>query len=182
MQDGSILTGIQMPPFALGLMIVERTKGTAYGTSPLAVVLMGQVDVHLSLLKFQFHALHLPRSFDTQNASIQFMILHSVIFAWRRDISQNQRGCLSQSFPFPSISGTGSERPAAVKGAPVFRRGAAYLDGEDRSETLTTGRKGGSSLLSPTIKSEFPEDKGAHREASGEQDAHRRVEGIGTSL
>src|SRR6516225_9793170 len=115
MQDGSILTGIQMPPFALGLMIVERTKGTAYGTSPLAVVLMGQVDVHLSLLKFQFHALHLPRSFDTQNASIQFMILHSVIFAWRRDISQNQRGCLSQSFPFPSISGTGSERPAAAR-------------------------------------------------------------------
>ena len=103
-----------MPPFALGLMVVERTKGTAYGTSPLAVVLMGEVDVHLSLLQFQFDSLHLPRSFDTQNASIQFMILHSVILAWRRP-SQNPWRCLCGSVPFlPWCNG------------------------------LTTGRKGGS--------------------------------------
>src|ERR1700739_2031160 len=100
MRDGSILTGVQMPPFALGLMVVERTEGTAYGTSPLAVVLMGEVDVHLSLWQFQFHSLHLPRSFDTQNASIQFMILHSVILAWRRPISQNPWHCLCGSVPF----------------------------------------------------------------------------------
>src|SRR5438132_9787953 len=90
MQDGSILAGVQMPPFSLRLMIVERSQRTAYGTNPLPIVLMGEVDVHFSLLHFQFHALHLPRRFDTQNASIQFMILHSVIFAWLRCISQNR--------------------------------------------------------------------------------------------
>ena len=110
-----------MPPFSLRLMIVERSQRTAYGTNPLPIVLMGEVDVHFSLLHFQFHALHLPRRFDTQNASIQFMILHSVIFAWLRCISQNLRG-FSPFFH----SGTCSERPAAVKCAPLCGRGAAY--------------------------------------------------------
>ena len=65
--------------------------------------------------------------------------------------------CSSQSPLFPSIVERGSQRPAAVKGAPLFRRGAAYLDGEDRCERIATGRKGASlRFYRPTIKPEFP--------------------------
>jgi hypothetical protein len=81
MQNGSILTGVQMSPFPLRLMIVERAEDTAFGTSPLRVVLMGEVDVHLPLLELQFYSLHLPRSFNTEDESIGFMILHSMIFS-----------------------------------------------------------------------------------------------------
>jgi hypothetical protein len=70
-----------MPPFPLGLMIVERAEGTAFRTSPLRSVLMGEVDMHLTLLQFEFYPLHLPRSFNTQDASIEFVILHAVIFS-----------------------------------------------------------------------------------------------------
>src|SRR2546429_3783875 len=35
MQNSSILTGVQMSPFPLRLMIVERAEGAAFGTSPL---------------------------------------------------------------------------------------------------------------------------------------------------
>src|SRR5207253_4902537 len=47
MQNSSILTGVQMSPFPLRLMIVERAEGAAFGTSPLRLVLMGEVDMHL---------------------------------------------------------------------------------------------------------------------------------------
>jgi hypothetical protein len=97
----------------------REDRGHRIPHKPTAVVLMGEVDVHLSLLQFQFHSLHLPRSFDTQNASIQFMILHSVILAWRRP-SQNPWRCLCGSVPFLPWW-NGAQRPAAVKGAPLFQ-------------------------------------------------------------
>src|SRR5437667_10926632 len=64
MQNSSILTGVQMSPCPLRLMIVERADGAAFGTSPLRLVLMGEVDMHLTLWEFQFDSLHLPRSFN----------------------------------------------------------------------------------------------------------------------
>jgi hypothetical protein len=64
MQNGAVLTSIQMPPLPLGLMIVEGTTGSALGTGPLQFVFMGQMDVHLALLELQFHALDSPRSRD----------------------------------------------------------------------------------------------------------------------
>jgi len=64
MQNGAVLTGIQMPPLPLGLMIVEGTTGSALGTRPLQLVFMGQIDVHLALLELQFHTLDSPRSRD----------------------------------------------------------------------------------------------------------------------
>jgi hypothetical protein len=76
MHNGAILTGVQMSPGPLGLMIVEWAEGTALRTSPLRFTLMGEVDVHLTLLKFEVYAFHLPRSFNTENASIEFVILH----------------------------------------------------------------------------------------------------------
>jgi hypothetical protein len=64
MQNGAVLTGIEMPPLPLGLMIVEGTTGSALATGPLQVVFMGQIDVHLPLGELQFHALDSPRSCD----------------------------------------------------------------------------------------------------------------------
>ena len=80
MHDRLVLTGIQMPPLALRLMIVERTAGSAFGTGPVQFVLVGQIDVDLALLQLELHALHLPGSLDTQDAAIQFAILHTEIF------------------------------------------------------------------------------------------------------
>ena len=64
MQNGAVLTSIQMPPSPLGLMIVEGTTGPALGTGPLQFVFMGQIDVHLALLQLQFHTPDSPRSRD----------------------------------------------------------------------------------------------------------------------
>src|SRR5260370_18134536 len=80
MQNGAVLTGIQMPPLPLGLMIVESTTGSAFGTGPLAFVFMGQIDVHLALLQLEFHALDSPRRRDAPNTAVQFPILRSKTF------------------------------------------------------------------------------------------------------
>jgi hypothetical protein len=45
-------------------MIVEGTTGSAFGTGPLQLVFMGQIDVHLALLEFEFHTLDSPRCRD----------------------------------------------------------------------------------------------------------------------
>src|SRR6516164_461348 len=51
-------------------------------------------------------------------------------------------GCCLCSSPLSFHSGTGSERPGAVQGAPLFGAAERTLDGEDRSEIITEGRKG----------------------------------------
>src|SRR5215831_7729936 len=104
MQNGSILTGVQMSPF------------------PLRLVLVDEVDVHLTLLQFEFYPLHLPRSFNTQDASIEFVILHGCDFLMSGAPSRTAQ--VGQWYPsgfscFPP-GGASSERPAAVKGAPIF--------------------------------------------------------------
>jgi hypothetical protein len=45
------------------------------------------------------------------------------------------------SSPHSFHSGAGSQRPGAVKGARFLARRSATLDGEDRCETITEGRK-----------------------------------------
>jgi hypothetical protein len=49
------------------------------------------------------------------------------------------------SSPHSFHSGAGSQRPGAVKGAPFFGAAKRTLDGEDRCETITEGRKAPSS-------------------------------------
>ncbi len=52
---------------------------------------------------------------------------------------------------------TGSERPAAVKGAPLSAAAERTLDGEDRSETM--GKEGKANRIShylPTTNPEYP--------------------------
>jgi len=38
----------------------------------------------LALLQFELHTVHLPGSLDAQDASMQFVILHTGIFRWQR--------------------------------------------------------------------------------------------------
>ena len=53
------------------------------------------------------------------------------VFLWKRDTRLYEDFLFLLFFP----SGDGSQRPAAVKGAPLFWRGAKRtLDGEDRCE------------------------------------------------
>jgi hypothetical protein len=81
-QNGAVLTGIQVPPLPLRLMVVQGTAGAAFGARPFLFVVMSQVDVHLALLQLQFHALDSPRIGDPQNTAVQFGILHIQIFPW----------------------------------------------------------------------------------------------------
>src|SRR5580693_5471113 len=61
------------------------------------------------------------------------------------------------SSPHSFHSGAGSQRPGAVKGAPFFGAAKRTLDGEDRCETITGGRKALSSQFClPTTEPEFP--------------------------
>ena len=50
-QNGAVLTGIQMPPLPFRLMIIERTTGSTIGAGPFGFVVVGQVDMHLTLLQ-----------------------------------------------------------------------------------------------------------------------------------
>jgi hypothetical protein len=50
-QNRAVLTGIQVPPLPLGLMIIEGTTGSTFGTGPFGFVVMAQVDMHLTVLQ-----------------------------------------------------------------------------------------------------------------------------------
>jgi len=66
----------------------------------------------------------LPRSFNTQDASIEFVILHGCDFLMSGAPSRKGRPQVGQwylsGFSCFLPGGASSERPAAVKGAPVF--------------------------------------------------------------
>lgn len=76
MQDRLILTGVQMPPAALWLMVVERARLAALRTGPLHTGFMYQMDVHFPVRHLQLNALHSPGGLNPQNPGIQFVILH----------------------------------------------------------------------------------------------------------
>src|SRR6516225_6421406 len=128
--NGSILTGVQMSPFPLRLMIVEWAEGAAFCTSPLRFVLVDEVDVHLTLLQFEFYPLHLPRSFDTQDASIEFVILHGCDFLMsgapsRKGRPKSASGTLPVS-PVSFLAEQVQSGPQRSRARRYFRRGAAY--------------------------------------------------------
>ena len=76
MQDRLILTGVQMPPAALWLMIVERARLAALRTGPLHTGFMHQMNVNFPIPHLQLNAVHSPGRLNPQNLSIQFVILH----------------------------------------------------------------------------------------------------------
>src|SRR5271157_4609551 len=75
-QDGLILACIQVSPLPLRLMVVQLARRPALWTRPIDPVMVCQANVDLSHLQLQFPSVHLPGSLDSQNAPIQFMVLH----------------------------------------------------------------------------------------------------------
>ena len=77
-QDGAVLAGVQMPPTTARCR--GRTKGTPPRTPDTStnLRLVPQVHMDLPFLQLQFHALHSPRSRNSQNLLIQLMVLHGV--------------------------------------------------------------------------------------------------------
>jgi hypothetical protein len=51
MQNRPVLAGVQMPPLPRLLMIVEGTTDSTFRAGPFPFVVMGQVDMHLTLLQ-----------------------------------------------------------------------------------------------------------------------------------
>src|SRR5580700_549478 len=75
------------------------------------------------------------------------------------------------SSPHSFHSGAGSQRPGAVKGAPVFGAAKRTLDCEDRCETITGGRK------APSSNSAYPLQT---QNSQNYNDFNRRNELIGS--
>jgi hypothetical protein len=76
MQDRLVLAGVQMPPTALRLMVIERTRLAALRTGPLHIGFMHQMNVNLPIGHLQLNAVHAPRGSNPQDLGIQFVILH----------------------------------------------------------------------------------------------------------
>lgn len=70
MQDRLILTGVQMPPPAFGLMIVEWAWLAALRTRPLYSGLMNQMNVNFSIPQLQLNEIDAPRRSNPQNLGI----------------------------------------------------------------------------------------------------------------
>jgi len=84
MQDGLILAGVQMPPAALRLMVVERARLAALRTQPLGSVFMDQMNVNFSILQLELneidaHGDRIPRIWYTVRdpAPAHYELTHS---------------------------------------------------------------------------------------------------------
>ena len=115
-QNGAVLTGIQMPPLPFRLMIIERTTGSTIGAGPFGFVVMGQVDMHLPLSSCrstrstrQGSLIPKIRPYNSESCISEFC--HGGGWGgiwWETSLSL-----------FPSLVERGSQRRGAVKGAPV---------------------------------------------------------------
>ena len=76
MQDRLIMTGVQMPPAALWLVVVERARLAALGTGPQQTGFVHQMNVNFPISLLQLNAVHSPGGLNPQNLGIQFVILH----------------------------------------------------------------------------------------------------------
>jgi len=54
-QNRLILARVQMPPLPLGLMVVQFASRTTFRTFPIDHVMVGETNVDLTDLQFQFH-------------------------------------------------------------------------------------------------------------------------------
>ena len=81
MQDCLILTGVQMPPASLRLMVIEPAGLAAFRTRPLSFGFMDQMNVNLSTVQLQLNTLNAPWGLNPQNLGIQFLVLHPPIMA-----------------------------------------------------------------------------------------------------
>src|SRR5687767_2378751 len=96
-----------MPPSALRLMIVQLAVHSTFRARPTRQLLVGQMDVDLSVGQLQLNRLDVPRRLDPENALIKVSILHS-------------RNCLT---PFSATA----QNPLQSRNSPVFWRSSHEL-------------------------------------------------------
>ena len=82
-QDGLMLTSIQVSPLPLRLMVVQVARRPALWAGLIDHAMVCQAHVNLSHRQLQFHLLHVPRSLDFKNAPMKFMSGTSEIVAYR---------------------------------------------------------------------------------------------------
>ena len=83
MHDGAVLTGVEMAPHALGLMVVEPTLVLASGAAPAPALAVPQVDVDLALGQSKLDVFHSPRRGNSQNLGIELAVLHRTVMVRR---------------------------------------------------------------------------------------------------
>src|SRR5687768_3939247 len=91
-----------MPPSALRLMIVQLAVHSTFRARPTRQLLVGQMDVDLSVGQLQLNRLDVPRRLDPENALIKVSILHS-------------QNCLT---PFSATA----QNPLQSRNSPLSRR------------------------------------------------------------
>ena len=79
MQDRAILTGIQVPPTPLRLVIVQRTGSATLRARPRRRCRVCQIHMHLAFPQFQLYAIHTPRRSNSQNLLVQLTVLHDAL-------------------------------------------------------------------------------------------------------
>ncbi len=70
------MAGVQMAPLAFRLMIIQPAGRTAFRARPADHIVVSQMNVDLTHLQLQLHGVHVPGSLDSENAPIEFVILH----------------------------------------------------------------------------------------------------------
>ncbi len=65
-----------MPPPALLLMVVKLAGVPAFRARPIDHVMVSQANVDHALFQLQLHRVHVPGGLDSENAPIEFTILH----------------------------------------------------------------------------------------------------------
>ena len=78
-QNRAVLTGVQMAPAPLRLMIVQPAMLTAFSARSLLAGGVGDVNMHFARLLSQINRLNSPRTLDTQYRRVQLAILHGNI-------------------------------------------------------------------------------------------------------
>jgi hypothetical protein len=75
---GLKLTGVQMTPDPLRLMLINRKKLPALGTRPANLFIMDHLNIYPFSLDGKFHLAHSPGLFNTQNLTIKFLNFHNL--------------------------------------------------------------------------------------------------------
>ncbi len=76
MQNGLVLTSVQVPPTAIRLVIIERTVLPAFHTRPFQPRFVREMYMNLAFGQLQINALHPPWLSNSQNLGIQVSVLH----------------------------------------------------------------------------------------------------------
>ena len=115
-QDGAELTGVEVAPAALGLMIVEPAGSGALGTGPVGQECMREINVHFAGIRPEVHRGDAPGALNAQDTPVKLAIFHGYwmsgveIRCTARGDSQGGRQPLLWGEP-PACGGVGGTRP-----------------------------------------------------------------------